>query len=124
MSEPRTLLVLDDDDTVGQIVVAGARSAGFSALLFGQALPFIDAVATRAPSHVAVDLTLPDMPGVEVLRRLALQGCRSRVLIVSGAGAAESTAALAEASRLGLAAAGVLPKPFRLAQLRQLLTAD
>jgi FixJ family two-component response regulator len=81
-------------------------------------------VAARSPSHLAVDLTLPGISGLEVLSRLARHGCRSRVLIVSGAGSADIAEALAEARRLGLRTGGVLPKPFRQAQLRELLDLD
>lgn len=73
------------------------------------------------PSHVAVDLLMPEMSGVEVLRQLAAMGCSARIIVSSGAGLGELDAALAEAQALGLQTAGVLPKPFSLAAVRALL---
>ncbi|MFN0185812.1 MAG: hypothetical protein ACKVQR_18535, partial [Aquabacterium sp.] len=57
----------------------------------------------------------------QVLHRVAAAGCRARVLICSGAASVDLDEALALARQLGLPTAGTLPKPYRLAQLRQLL---
>jgi FixJ family two-component response regulator len=68
-----------------------------------------------------VDLTLPGSSGSDVLRRLAAADCRAKVIVYSGAGAAELAAAQDEARQLGLNVAGGLAKPFTLARLRVLL---
>lgn len=115
------LLVLDDDPTVGQIVVAAARAAGFEARLCDAVPAFLAALADWAPTHLAIDLTLPGSSGVEVLRLVADAGSRARIIICSGAGAADLEAALQAAREFGLPTAGVLAKPFRLAGLRALL---
>jgi len=115
------LLVLDDDPTVGQILVMGAQACGFEALLCDTVQAFLDRLADWAPTHLAVDLTLPGASGVEVLRRVADAGCRARIIVCSGASRIDLDAALQEARSLGLATAGVLSKPFRLAGLREVL---
>jgi FixJ family two-component response regulator len=115
------LLVLDDDATVGQILVMGAQSVGFEARFCDGADEFFAAVADWLPTHLAIDLAMPLVGGTEVMRRLAASGCRARVIISSGAGPGELDAALREARALGLDAAGVLPKPFSLAGLRALI---
>lgn len=115
------LLVLDDDLTVGQILVMGAQASGFEAQLCDAVAVFLDRLGDWAPTHLAVDLTLPGTSGVEVLRRVAAAGCRARIIICSGASRVELDAALHEARSLGLVTAGVLPKPFRLAGLREVL---
>lgn len=115
------LLVLDDDETVGQILCLGARSAGFEARLCASVPAFLEAVSAWSPTHVSVDLTLPGSSGSEVLRALAAAACRARVIVCSGAGGGALEDALAQARHLGLATAGVLEKPFTLARLRELL---
>lgn len=120
MSQGR-LLVLDDDETVGMLLVIVAQRAGFEARLCERPQAFLDAVTDWQPSHVAVDLRMPEMDGLEVLRRLAAQHCAARVIISSGAGAGEVEVALQAAQDLGLDTAGVLPKPFTLTGLRALL---
>lgn len=117
------LLVLDDDATVGQILVLGAQTSGFEARLCATVPAFLGALLDWAPTHLAIDLTLPGSSGVEVLHRVAEAGSRARIIICSGAGREELDAALNAARGLGLTTAGALCKPFRLAELRALLAA-
>lgn len=118
------LLILDDDAAVGKLLVLGAQRVAFQALLCEQARAFFQAVGDWQPTHLAIDLSMPDMNGLQVLDRLAAEGCQARVIITSGAGHSEIDAALQHADSLGLATGGVLPKPFSLASLRTLLQAD
>lgn len=115
------LLVLDDDETVGMLLVFVAQRAGFAARLCERPQAFFETLAAWLPTHVAVDLRMPEMSGLEVLRRLAALQCPAWVIISSGAGAGEVEVALQTAQDLGLRTAGVLPKPFSLAGLRALL---
>ena len=117
------LLILDDDPTVGQILLMSAQTSGFEARLCLEVQPFLDALCPWMPTHLVIDLTLPGTTGIELLRRVAAAACPARIIICSGVGQAELDAALLEARSLGLSAAGVLPKPFRLAALRELLAA-
>ncbi|MBP6901433.1 MAG: hypothetical protein KBC73_15160 [Burkholderiaceae bacterium] len=121
----RRLLVLDDDPTVAQILQMGAQSLGFDTRLCLSAAEFHPLQRDWQPSHVVLDLALPDAGIGQVLERLAADGCRARLLVCSGASLGEIEAALDQARARGLLLAGngALPKPFRLAQLRQLLAA-
>ena len=123
---PRRLLVLDDDPTVAQILQMGAQSLGFDTRLCLSAAEFHPLQREWQPSHVVLDLALPDASITQVLQRLAADGCRARLVVCSGASVGEIESALQQARALGLlfAGSGALPKPFRLAQLRQLLAAD
>lgn len=117
----KRLLVLDDEATVAQILIMGAQGIGYEGRACEEPEAFFAALDDWNPSHVVVDLTLPGMSGLEVLRVLARRGCRARVVVSSGAGASEVEAALRDARSLGLDVAGALPKPFALASLRTLL---
>jgi FixJ family two-component response regulator len=97
---------------------------GFEARLCEQAAAFFQTVTEWQPTHVAIDLSMPCLDGLQVLERLAAAGCRARVIISSGAGRAEIDAALVHARSVGLMTAGVLSKPFSLSSLRKLLLAD
>lgn len=118
---PRRLLVLDDDTTVGQVLLLGAQVSGFEARQCTELAAFIDVLERWQPSHVVVDLSLPGTPTEAVIDGLAGAGCRATVIVCSGAGVADLEQALAQARGRGLQAAGVLPKPFTLAALRALL---
>lgn len=115
------LLILDDDPAVGQLLVFVAQSAGSESRLTLEAPAFFAELAAWQPTHVAIDLTMPGMDGLEVMRRMAAQGSRAAVIVSSGAGPEEVAAAMSLAGELGLVAAGALPKPFSVQRLRSLL---
>lgn len=115
------LLILDDDPAVGQLLVFVAQSVGYESRLTMEAAAFFEDLAAWQPSHVAIDLTMPDVGGLDVMRRMAALGSRAGVIISSGAGPEEVAAAMALAKELGLVATGALPKPFSVQKLRALL---
>ncbi|HUP92267.1 MAG TPA: EAL domain-containing response regulator [Solimonas sp.] len=116
------LLILDDDAAVGQTIMFVAEAAGMEARWVSAPQDFLREVAQWNPSHVAIDLVMPEMDGVEVIALLAERGCRARIIISSGVGSRVLDAARRSASEHGLDIAGVLPKPFMPATLRALLS--
>jgi DNA-binding response OmpR family regulator len=120
MQKPR-LLILDDEETVGTQLVVVAQGAGFEARYVDRADRFFETVVEWAPTHLAIDLAMPGMTGIEVMQKLATSGCTALIIISSGAGGTETEAALQQATGLGLRMAGVLSKPFSLSSLRALL---
>jgi DNA-binding response OmpR family regulator len=117
------LLVLDDDATVGQMLLMAAQAAGFEARRCADLPAFITHLQSCPPTHVVVDLNLPGSSTEQVMQQLSEVRCRARVIVCSGAAPQELQAALSLARALGLRTAGVLAKPFRLAELRALLQA-
>jgi DNA-binding response OmpR family regulator len=117
------LLVLDDEATVGQILVMAAQAAGFEARCCEDLAGFTQTLVGWEPSHVVLDLGIPDTTPTQVLQALVDARCQAQVIFCSGAAPADLQAVLALARQMGLRAAGVLAKPFRLAELRALLAA-
>lgn len=117
----RRLLILDDDELVGVMIEMVGRLAGFDTQVTTAPEPFLAAAADWRPEVIVLDLTLPTQTGEEVLRALGDAGCSARVIVSSGADTARLEAALQLGLDSGLAMAGMLPKPFRPAALRELL---
>lgn len=115
------LLILDDDPMVGKVLARVAERIGFEVSLTARPAEFFTQVVQWQPSHVAIDLSMPEMDGVQVLDRLAELRCTARIVITSGAAMSAMVAALDHARALGLATAGALPKPFSIPLLRSLL---
>lgn len=120
VSEQR-LLILDDDAQVGQTIQAIAIAEGFETRYTAVPEEFFDAVTRWNPTHVALDLVMPVMDGVEVMVQLALRQSSTRIIITSGMGGRVLDAASRSASEHGLDIVGVLPKPFSPSALRALL---
>lgn len=120
MAEVR-LLILDDDPLVGALLRHIATAAGHDGRYVQEAAEFFRSFDEWQPTHVAVDLNMPDLSGADVLARLAEHGCRARIIITSGTDPLTLAAAEREATARGLTIAGVLPKPFRPEALRSLI---
>lgn len=116
-----SLLVLDDDKSVGATIQAIAETAGMECRVTTDPSEFFQLESEWQPTHIALDLIMPDMDGVEVLAELSSRGCTASVIITSGVNGHVLDAAGRSAAEHGLTISGVLPKPFSPAQLRALL---
>jgi CheY-like chemotaxis protein len=111
-AQPPRLLILDDDPMVGKVLSKSAERIGCQAVLTTKPQEFFTQLAEWQPSHVAIDLSMPEMGGMEVLDRLGQSGCTARVIVTSGGEPNRINAALEHARNVGLMVAGALPKPF------------
>jgi EAL domain-containing protein (putative c-di-GMP-specific phosphodiesterase class I)/AmiR/NasT family two-component response regulator len=120
----RRLLILDDEPTVAQTVAFAAQRHGFTVRTSASTDDFFDDVELFAPSHIIIDLLMPGMDGVEVLRSLAETKCRANIIMMSGMGTKVLESAQRVGIERGLCIGGILPKPFKSAELHALLDAD
>ncbi|HXE66683.1 MAG TPA: EAL domain-containing response regulator [Rhodanobacteraceae bacterium] len=118
---PRRLLILDDEPAVAQTVAFAAERHGFEVRKSESTEAFFGDVASFSPSHVIIDLLMPGMDGVEVLRKLAAGGCAANIIMMSGMGSKVLESAQRVGIERGLRIIGILPKPFKPAELRALL---
>ena len=117
----RRLLIIDDEPQIGLVIGRIARNCGFEVETTQSAESFKRAYSTFHPGAIVLDLAVPDADGIELLRWLANESCTAQILIASGFGSkvVESARLLGEAR--GLAMAGVIAKPVRLADVREQL---
>lgn len=120
IKQPR-LLILDDDPEVGHFMVAIAQGVNFEALATTQAEDFFQALETWQPTHIALDLVMPDIDGIEILRQLGESACSATIIIISGIGSRVLEAAYRSAAKHGLTVTDTLSKPFLPEKLRSLL---
>jgi DNA-binding response OmpR family regulator len=120
MALPR-LLLIDDEPALAAFVAKAADMCGFEPVIADQDQQFRDLFQANRPQMVALDLGMPGMDGVELLRFLASQDFKDPVLIISGFDrrVLESAYRLGEA--IGLQMVGPLEKPARLEQLEEIL---
>jgi EAL domain-containing protein (putative c-di-GMP-specific phosphodiesterase class I) len=115
------LLILDDDPAIGRMIQSIAESAELQARFTTDAEAFFRAIDKWHPTHLAIDLVMPAMDGIEVLTRLAQRKCEAKVIITSAVGHRILDAAGRSGAEYGLTIAGVLSKPFSPHAMRTLL---
>jgi EAL domain-containing protein (putative c-di-GMP-specific phosphodiesterase class I)/CheY-like chemotaxis protein len=115
------LLVLDDDPNIGRAIQSIVEAAGSQARFTSDTEAFFRGVVDWHPTHIAIDLVMPEMDGVEVLAKLAERKCEAKIIITSGVGSRVLDAAGRAGNERGLNIAGVLAKPFSPRALRALL---
>ena len=120
MAQPR-LLLIDDEPALAEFLATAARESGFEPVVTAEDGQFREEFLAARPNMVALDLGMPGMDGVELIRFLAEQDFRSPVLIVSGFDRRVLDSAFRLGEALGLNMAGPLEKPVRLEQLETLL---
>ena len=120
MPQPR-LLLIDDEPTLADFMADAASGCGFEPVVTSRDEEFRDQFTAERPDMVALDLGMPGMDGVELLRFLAEENYRSPVLIISGFDRRVLESAFRLGEALGLTMAGPLEKPVRLEALEDML---
>jgi len=117
----RRILILDDDAAVGQTIQWIAEGLGFDAEFVTSSAEFFEKLSQRRPDVITIDLVMPGLDGVEIMRLLAELRCSAKIIISSGMGTRVLDAARRSASEHGLSIAGVISKPISREALRSLV---
>ncbi len=111
------MLVVDDDRAILTLIGSVALAEGFDVATTVDGTDALQQLSTRPADLVLVDLRMPNVTGLEVLRAIREVNSRSRVVLMSGHATIDSAVM---AVKLG--AMDYLTKPFDLQRLRQLLS--
>ena len=120
MTQPR-LLLIDDEPALAEFVANAARESGFDPVITSNDAVFRDRFREERPDAVALDLGMPGMDGVELLRFLSDERFDRPVLIISGFDRRVLESAFRLGEAMGLEMVGPLEKPVRLEELETLL---
>lgn len=102
-----TLLIIDDDDVVRASLAAYLEDSGFHVLQASNGLRGLEVFEQTPPDLVICDLRMPQLGGLDIIRKMAERDTGIPVIVVSGAGVMSDAV---EALRLG--AADYLIKPL------------
>ncbi len=120
MSKKR-LLMVDDDPDIGDFVRDVATGMGFDAVSETTGDGFLARLDKSDPHIIILDLTMPKIDGIELLKELSNRKSEARIFIMSGYDRRMCDMALrfGEAGKLNMGE--VIPKPVRAAKLREIL---
>lgn len=117
------LLIIDDEPDIARFVGQVAEGLGYEVSVTTEAETFKAQVEAFAPDVVIMDIVMPDVDGIELVKFLADKGCDARVLVISGYAERylNNTKTLGEA--FGLKSVTAMAKPIELPKLEAFLSA-
>lgn len=80
------VFVVDDDVSVRESVEELIRYAGYQAVTFSSAREFLDRSPARVPSCLVLDVSLPDLNGLELQERIAAERSDMPIIFITGHG--------------------------------------
>lgn len=107
-----TILLVEDDERISEPLLRVLGSEGFETIHAATGNEGLARVATRRPDLMLLDLTLPDIDGLDVCRKVRED--RPELPIIMLTARAEEMDVIVG---LGAGADDYVPKPFRLAEL-------
>jgi two-component system response regulator HydG len=116
MTSAPVLLVIDDEPGMLTLVERVVRSTGFRTILHTSATEALAMLAAERPDVALVDLRMPELGGIDVLRAIRQAQPECGVVLMTGHASVDSAI---EAVKLG--ALDYLTKPLDIERLRQLL---
>jgi two-component system OmpR family response regulator len=109
---PINVLVVDDEAVLAEMVSMALRYEGWNIATAGDGAAALEAARSQRPDVVVLDVMLPDMSGLDVLRKLREESPQLPVLLLTAKDALEDRIA-------GLTAGGddYVTKPFSLEEV-------
>lgn len=120
MAGMHRLLVVDDNPDITNLIGEIAQDDGFEVHRLNDSSAFYDRFGEIDPDVLCIDIHMPDVDGIEILRWLSNADCRAAVIILSGGDPLFTTVA----ERIGVAAKlqiSTVPKPFQIGDFRKVL---
>ena len=99
--------VVDDDPAVLRSLERLLKAAGFAVCTFPSPTEFLARVAPDVPGCLLLDLSMPELSGLDLQGALERMGCRQPVIFISGRGDVRSSVSAMKAGALDF-----LTKPF------------
>lgn len=114
MKAKETILVVDDDPNLRKTLTDILKIKGYEALVAGNGAEAIAALSQGPVSLALIDLMLPDMPGLEVMKRIKAASPLTEAIILTGHASMDTAI---EATSQG--AFSYLLKPYQMDTLLQ-----
>jgi EAL domain-containing protein (putative c-di-GMP-specific phosphodiesterase class I)/CheY-like chemotaxis protein len=123
-SNKPTLLVVDDEPDIAELVSEVAVAVGFSVAVAHDGGAFHDAYERNEPAVIFLDLKLPGYDGIELLRFLGEQSSGATIFIASGSDPRTLSAAKAVGKQYDLRMGRTLAKPLMVEDIEAALRSN
>src|SRR5579871_1524741 len=120
-TQARRLLAIDDEKGLLTILRDAGTNAGYDVETTTDPEYFLRKTRDWQPTLIIMDLQMPEIDGVELLRRLAGERVTAPIVLMSGVDDKLLRAVGDLGAELGLNMRGILTKPIRLETFRTTL---
>ena len=121
--ETPCLVIVDDETQLTDFIATVAESKGIPVKTAHSAKEFMTLYPDTRIGGIYLDIVMPDMDGIELIRWLGERNCSAPVTIMTGYDLSYAQMLTLIAESLGIAVIGKLTKPIDLAVLEQSLDA-
>ena len=105
---------VEDDNSIRELMLYALRASGFEAEGFADGKSLFDALGRQKPQLITLDVMLPDMDGIEILRKLRSSAATEKIpVIMASARGTEYDKVMG----LDLGADDYLAKPFSIMEM-------
>ncbi len=111
-SDKTPILVVDDEPPIRRLLRTSLSAEGFDVLEADNAAKALEIIANETPEIVILDLGLPDLDGLDVIRRVRANGSKLPIIVLSSRGDERG-----KVQALDLGADDYVTKPFGIAEL-------
>ncbi len=115
------LAIVDDEQGICNLLGGVAKECGFDVFATISPSLFLRAAREVAYEFIILDLHMPGVDGVELLRELAKLSCKAQIVLTSGIDGNVLDSAFRLGQERGLDMAGIIRKPIRLDELHRFL---
>ena len=110
-----SVLIIDDDKHIRHLIKAVLEPMGHQIVEAANGKDALQTIQSNTPSLVIVDIFMPEIDGIEIIKNLRNTQSDIKIIAISGRGALDNVDVLEVAQRLG--ATHTLPKPFEIREL-------
>lgn len=116
MEEKKKVLIVDDDKDIVSIVKTILSGRGWDIMAAYSGREALEAVTSRKPDIILLDIMMPEMNGIEVLKRLKKIDADARIIMITAFGDVESYL-----DSMELGAYEYINKPFETDELLEMI---
>lgn len=109
---------LEDDASISYIIEKTISNAGYEVKGFSKSKDFLDEIAKRVPNLMILDIMLPDIPGLEVLKKVRENHKHIPIIMVSAL-----SSEMDKVKALDSGADDYITKPFGVLELTSRINA-
>lgn len=113
------VIFIDDEIQLTEMLAEVAEMVGYETLIFNEAQKFLN--YRKETDVIFLDLTMPDIDGIEVISELGKRNSKAVLVLMSGFDQELLKASQRIAQGHGLTVAGTLTKPMNISDISQLL---